>query len=174
MEYEFTLKFILPTASPDADELVERLGEAGCSDALIGIGQPGRIALEFTREAESAQQAVFSALDEARHAIPEAKLIEVTPDFVGLSDVAELVGVTRQNMRKLMLTHKATFPAAVHEGSVALWHLYPVLKWLQERADYRIEPSLLEVAYIAMQINLVKEASQIERRVQREVTALVA
>jgi hypothetical protein len=48
------------------------------------------------------------------------------------------------------------------------------LKWLQERADYRIEPSLLEVAYIAMQINLAKEASQIERRVQREVTALVA
>jgi predicted DNA-binding transcriptional regulator AlpA len=174
MEYEFTLRFMLPAISPDADELVERLGEAGCNDALVGIGQPGRIALEFTREADSAKHAIFSALGEARHAIPEAKLIEVTPDFVGLSDVAELVGVTRQNIRKLMLTHKDTFPAAVHEGSAALWHLSPVLKWLQERADYRIESSLLDVAYIAMQINLAKEASQIEQRVQREVTELVA
>jgi len=174
MDYEFTLRFLLPAVGSDADELVERLGAAGCIDALVGIGQPGRIALEFTREADSAKQAIFSALDEARRAIPEAKFIEVTSDFVGLSDVAELVGVTRQNMRKLMLAHKDTFPEAVHEGSVALWHLSPVLKWLEERVNYRIEPSLRDVAYIAMQINLAKEASQIEQRVQREVTALVA
>ena len=165
---------MLLAGAPDADELVERLGEAGCTDALVGMGQPGRLALDFTREAHSAQQAILSALDEARRAMPAAKFIEVTPDFVGLSDVAELVGVTRQNMRKLMLAHKDSFPEAVHEGSVALWHLSPVLKWLRERVDYRIDPALLEVAHIAMQINLAKEARQIETRVQREVAARVA
>ena len=72
------------------------------------------------------------------------------------------------------LTHKESFPEAVHEGSVALWHLSPVLKWLRERVDYRIDPALLEVAHIAMQINLAKEARQIETRVQREVAAWVA
>ena len=174
MEYEFTLKFMLAPDDADADEIVERLGEAGCNDALVGIGQTGRIALEFTREADSAKQAIFSALEEVKGAIPDAKLVEITPDFVGLSDVAELVGVTRQNMRKLMLAHKESFPVAMHEGSVALWHLSPVLKWLKEHADYRIEPSLIEVAHMAMQINLAKEASQIERRIQREVVELVA
>ena len=173
MEYDFTLKFMLAANSPDVDALIERLGEAGCNDALVGIGQTGRIALEFTREADSAKQAMFTALEEVKKAVPEAKLVEVAPDFVGLSDVAELVGVTRQNMRKLMLAHKDTFPAAVHEGSAALWHLSPVLKWLTDRANYRIEASLLDVAYMAMQINLAKEASHIEHRVQREVIELV-
>ena len=62
MEYTFTLKYPLAEHDSDPDVLVERLGEAGCDDALVGIGQPGRLALEFTREAESAQVAVRSAL----------------------------------------------------------------------------------------------------------------
>jgi len=173
MEFEFTLKFTLAAGSPNMDQLVERLGAAGCNDALVGIGQTGRIALVFTREAESAKHAVFSALEEVRHAIPTAKLLEVAPDFVGLTEIAELVGVTRQNMRKLSITHKDTFPIAMHEGSAALWHLSPILQWLKERA-YPIQQSLLDVAYIAMQINLTKEASQIERNVQTEVLEFVA
>ena len=174
MEYEFTLKFMLAPQDANADEIVERLGQAGCNDALVGTGQTGRLALDFTREAESAKQAIFSALEEVKGAVPGAKLVEITPDFVGLSDVAELVGVTRQNMRKLMLAHKDSFPVALHEGSAALWHLSPVLKWLQKHANYRIEPALLDVAHMAMQINLAKDANLIERRIQREVVALVA
>lgn len=174
MDYEFTLKFTLPANHPPVEDLVERLGEAGCDDALVGIGQANRIALEFTREADSAKSAIFSALATVKAAIPGAKLLEVTPDFVGLSDVAERVGVSRQNMRKLMLAHKNHFPVPVHEGSAALWHLAPVLAWLRERADYAIPASLLEVAHIAMQINLAKEANQIERNVHKELIELVA
>ena len=174
MEFEFTLKFTFAAgSSQDMDQLVERLGAAGCNDALIGIGQAGRIALDFTREAESAKQAIFSALEEVRGAIPTAKLLEAAPDFVGLTDVAELIGVTRQNMRKLSITHKDTFPIAMHEGSAALWHLSPILQWLKERA-YPVKQSLLDVAYIAMQINLTKEASQIEHDVQTELLEFVA
>jgi hypothetical protein len=174
MEYEFTLKFKLGPGSADTDEVVERLGEAGCDDALVGIGQPGRIVLQFTRNADSAEKAIISALKDVKSAIPEARLLEVAPDFVGLTDVAEMVGVTRQNMRKLMLAHSDSFPAAVHEGSTALWHLAHVLQWLNDRDGYRIEQPLRDVAYIAMQINLTKEAGQLEARVRREVRALVA
>ena len=174
MDYEFTLKLKLAANDANAEEVVERLGMAGCDDALVGIGQPGRIALQFTRNAESAEKAIISALKDVKSAIPEAKLIEVGPDFVGLTDVAELVGVTRQNMRKLMMMHADSFPAAVHEGSTALWHLAHLLQWLNDRDGYRIEQSLLDVAYIAMQINLTKEAGQLEPRVRREVRALVA
>ncbi len=107
MEYEFTLKFALPANQGPTDELVERLGEAGCDDALVGIGHAGRVALEFTRAADSAKQAIFSALTAVKTAIPDAMLLEVTPDFVGLTDIADYVGVTRQNMRKLMLTQRS-------------------------------------------------------------------
>jgi hypothetical protein len=174
MEYEFTLSFKLAASEADTDTLIERLGAAGFDDALVGIGQSGRIALNFTREAGSAQVAMVSALRDVRKAIPDARLVEAGPDLVGLTDIAELVGVTRQNMRKLSLAYPDSFPVPVHSGSVALWHLVHVLRWLSDRGGYEIEPPIMEVAGVAMQINLVKEAALIERRFRREVRDLVA
>ena len=141
---------------------------------LAGTGRTGRIALEFAREANSAKTAVLSALAAVKSAIPGVKLLEAAPDFVGLSDIADYVGVTRQNMRKLMLAHKDDFPAPMHDGSVALWHLSPVLAWLQQQVGYTIPSTLTDVAHMAMQINLTKEAGQIERGVQKELLKLVA
>src|SRR5690348_6260120 len=100
-DYEFTLKFTLPDSATDTDQCVEALAAAGCDDALVGVGQSGRIALNFTRTAKSAFEAVSTALRDVRKAIPEAVLVEASPDFVGLTDVAEIAGFTRQNMRKL-------------------------------------------------------------------------
>ena len=174
MEYEFTLKYRLAAARSDADELVERLGAAGCDDALLGIGQPGRIALDFSREARSAKAAVISAMKAVKKAIPTARLVEVCPDSVGLTDIAELVGVSRQNMRQLSLVHARNFPAPFHSGNVELWHLAHVLEWLKARGTYRIEQPLLDVALVAMQINLVKESKLIQGEVRREVRNLVA
>jgi hypothetical protein len=51
--------------------------------------------------------AIFSVVQKVRTAIPVAELVEASPDFVGLTDVADLVGCSRQNIRKLMLTHSA-------------------------------------------------------------------
>ena len=56
----------------------------------------------------------------------------------------------------------------------ALWHLLPVLRWLQNRVGYSVNQSLIDVAHIAMQINLAKEVSQIESRVQKAILELVA
>ena len=174
MEFEFVLKFKLPEGSTDANALVERLGEAGCDDAVVGIGQPGRIALNFTRDADSAQNAVISALEDVKRAIPDAELIEASPDLSGLTDIAEFVGVTRQAMRKLMVSHAKTFPAPVHEGSLALWHLAPVLEWLSARAGYAIEQRLIEIARIAMQVNVAKESHHLEAPVADRIRTLVA
>lgn len=87
-EYEFTLKFSLQNAQADPQEYVEPLGKAGCDDALIGIGQCGRIALSFTRESISAYEAVSSAIKDIRTVLPNAKLVEAVPDLVGLTEVA--------------------------------------------------------------------------------------
>ena len=81
MEYDFVLRFKLAEDSADAKDLVERSSEAGCDDAVVGIGQPGRIALNFTREADSAQQAFISALEDVRRVVPDIELIEASPDL---------------------------------------------------------------------------------------------
>jgi predicted DNA-binding transcriptional regulator AlpA len=173
MEYTFTLKYQLVDDGGDVQALVERLGDAGCDDALVGIGQPGRLALEFTREAVDADTAVRSALADVHRAAPSVRLIEVTPDLVGLTDVAEIVGVSRQNMRKLMLAHPGSFPAPVHEGSASIWHLADVLAWLQARGGYVVAGDVLDVARVAWQVNVAKEGRRLSRSTSNELEALV-
>jgi predicted DNA-binding transcriptional regulator AlpA len=174
MEYEFTLKFKLAEADASAESLVEQLGAGGCDDALVGVGQPGRIALDFTRDAKSASEAVLSAIKDVRRALPDAQLIEASPDYVGLTDVAEMVGVSRQNMRKLMATH-LDFPSPIHAGSSQIWHLDSVLRWLSGRiGSHRIEPGLLEIAQVTMQVNLTKEAKRLEPAQQERFRKWVA
>lgn len=158
MEYIFTLKYQLVDRDSDVDALVERLGAAGCDDALVGVGQPGRLALEFSREADSAEEAVRTALTDVKSAVPSARLIEASPDLVGLTDVADVVGVSRQAMRKLMLAHRSTFPIPVHEGSASIWHLAEVLDWLSFRGGYRIDIALMETARMTLEVNIAKEA----------------
>ncbi len=97
MEYTFTLKYQLSADDCNLDEIVERLGAAGCDDALIGIARPGNIALEFTREALIAEDALRSALADVRTCIESAKFIEAAPNFVGLTEAAELAKSTENN-----------------------------------------------------------------------------
>ena len=174
MEYVFTLKYQLAETDSDHDQIVERLFEAGCDDATIGVGQPGRIALLFRRESTDAWSAIYSALSDVKRALASARLVEAGPDFVGLTDVADVAGVTRQNMRKLMLAHAAQFPLPVHEGNPAVWHLSDILAWLMGRGGYLISTDLVEVAKSTKQVNLAKQARQIEPRLRRQLTALVA
>lgn len=65
---------------------------------------------------------MVSALADARRAMPSATLIEAVPDLVGLTDIADAVGMSRQNMRKLMIGYPESFPArcmkaAPHSGT---------------------------------------------------------
>jgi hypothetical protein len=174
MEYDFTLKYQLAADDCDLDQIVERLAEAGCDDATIGVGQPGRIALVFAREGATALQALLSALEDVKRAVPTARLVEAAPDFVGLTDVADVAGVSRQNMRKLMLSHAADFPIPVHEGNPSVWHLSDVLTWLNARGGYDIKADVLEVARSAKQVNLAKEARELEPQVNRQLEYLIA
>ncbi len=171
-EYDFTLKFSFQDSSIEAENYLEKLAEAGCDDAIIGIGQKGRIALQFCREAENAFDAVISGIKAVRSVIPDAKLIEATPDLVGLSDIAELTGSTRQNMRKLMLTHSHTFPTPVHAGKSYIWHLFNILEWLEVQQNKIVEPAIREIALANMQINIAKETANLDKKYQAKLAAL--
>jgi predicted DNA-binding transcriptional regulator AlpA len=165
MEYLFVLRYQLAFEGDDPAPLVDQLAAAGCDDALVGIGQRGRLALDFSREAESAEAALLSALEDVHGAVPSARLIEVSPDLVGLTDVADAVGMSRQNMRKLMLAHAAGFPTPVHEGSASLWHLADVLDWLQAKGGYAVSDTLHEISRAALQVNVMKESARVAGRV---------
>lgn len=159
MDYIFTLKYRLPDEGADLDALAEQLGAGGCDDALLGLGQPGRLALEFSRDAASARQAVLSAMADVKAVIPDAQLVEASPDFVGLTDVAQVLGLSRQNMHKLMSKYRHSFPSPVHEGSTTIWRLAQVLSWLQARGSHQLEDSLIELAQATMQVNLARDAA---------------
>jgi hypothetical protein len=172
-EYSFTLKYRLGAEDRDVDAVVERLGEAGCTDALVGVGIVGRLALDFTREAKSAQDAVYSALGDVKIALPSATLIEAAPDLVGLTDIAEIVGVSRQAMRKLMTSHD-DFPLPVHEGNGVLWHLSGVLSWLAAKKGYDLDQALCETAKVTLAVNVAKEAKRYAIRTTAELERLIA
>ncbi len=173
-EFDFLLKFDLADTNPDPDKFVDALYEAGCDDATIGIGQNGRVALSFTREAESAIEAVTSAIADVKKAIPDARLVEATPDLVGLTDMAEMLGCSRQNIRKLVIGNKPAFPSPIHDGHSAIWHLAKVLPWFKEKGNYKIDDSLVEISGANMQINIARQIQDLEPAFYRNIENLLA
>ena len=74
-DYEFTLIFDLPDSDADPEDYIDALAAAGCNDAVIGIGQRGRVALYFGRTATSAGEAYLTALRDVHNAIPRSVMV---------------------------------------------------------------------------------------------------
>jgi hypothetical protein len=154
-EFSFIVRVALPR-DIGSEEAVDRLVEVGCDDAVIGSGQHGRLALAFDRRATDAPAALSGALEQIARALPGSVVVEVGPDLVSLSDIAMVLGCSRQNARKLLVGAYGA-PAPVHEGSTGIWHLAPVLDWLAAERGYRIAPELRAVAAEARRHNAIAE-----------------
>lgn len=76
MEHNFILRYQLDPAdaASDVDDILERLGESGCMDALVGKDAPGKIFFDFARSATSLEQAIRVAVADVESAIPTAML----------------------------------------------------------------------------------------------------
>ena len=152
--FRFTLTYRLPEGRLP-DEYLDALFEAGCGDCLPGTGLAGHLGLDFSRSAATAATAIDSAIADVERAIPEAILVEIGPDLVGISDVAMLTGCTRQNVRKHMDQRDGPSPA--HFGSTALWHLAQLGPWLEANTPLRLEAGTLDVAAAAFERNLLRK-----------------
>jgi len=148
-EYEFTLTFDLPGDQEDPEQYVDALFEAGCDDAVPGTGLPGTIALEFVREAESANEAIESAIMNVLEAIPGADLSEAKPDLVGLTDVAQILACSRQNIRKYMDTYHE-FPRPAFTGKTLLWHLWELASFQK----LSVPTTIVDISKITFKINM--------------------
>lgn len=148
-EYEFTLTFILPGTQDDPVQHLDALFEAGCDDAVAGTGTPGTISLEFNRDANSAAKAVDSAIRAVMKAIPGASLVEAKPDLVGLTDVADILNCSRQNIRKYAIGYP-DFPRPAVTGKFQLWHLWELAKF----DKFSIPETIIEMSKVAWKLNL--------------------
>ncbi|MGV8084528.1 MAG: DNA-binding protein [Coriobacteriia bacterium] len=173
-EYEFTLRFNAARVRIASSLWTDMLAETGCDDATIGVGIPGRLGMMFARKAESAENAVLSAVRDVRTALPEARLVEAAPDLVGISEIADIVGKSRQNIRKLLLSCNSATPLPVHEGSSSIWHLAYVLEWLRDEKQYAIADELLEVANVNMQLNAAISRIIVDARIRDDVEEYLA
>lgn len=173
-EFAFTLRFDVSRVAASTDEQLELLAAHNCDDATIGVGIAGRLALAFARDSDTAADAVASALADVLSALPDATFAEASPDYVGITEVAEMVGKTRQNIRKLMVGCRTGGPTPVHEGSASIWHLAPVLQWLHAEKRYTIDQHLLGLAVYNMQLNVTAAGSSVDPRIKNAIESLVA
>jgi len=131
-------EFILIVEGPDlqGESYVDALYEACFDDATIGRVGPIQY-VDFDREAESFEDAVFSATTDLKSAIPDVRVVRLEPDdLVTMSEIAERVGRTRESVRLLVNGDRGPggFPApATHFRSrQRMWRWQKVAVWFAE------------------------------------------
>ena len=171
--YKFTLIFTLPASQSEPEEHLDALFEAGCDDALIGTGVPGRIALDFEREGSNALSTILSAIADVKSAIPNANIAECSPDLVGVTGIANLFRLSRQAVQKAITSNQNSFPAPVHSGKSSVWHLMQVVDWAQVHGKLTSQLEdvsiVFETAKATRQLNLAKELQSIGSSIDPEV-----
>jgi predicted DNA-binding transcriptional regulator AlpA len=164
--YKFVLNFTLPGARDNPERYRDVLHSSGCGDAAVEIGQYGMIGLDVTCAADSAEDAVRSAVENVRTAIPGATLVQAGPDLVGLSEMAAIFGFSRQNMRKYAIGQSGgprTFPLPVVVGDPSLWHLAEIIAWLKLHTRVQPPERVLEVSKAAAKLNFEVEKQRLSR-----------
>ena len=174
-EYNFTLQFKLQNHQDNPETFLKQLYESGCDDALIGIGNKGYIVFDFMRQSTSAYQAIESAVKNIKKVIPDAILVAVDPDLVGMNDIATLLNCSRQDVRKFLIAKNTVqCPIPVYWGGQFIWHLADVLHWLVEQKVYPVEESLIDTAIVAMNLNLAAQHQNLDPELLANSKALIA
>ena len=164
-EFEFTLKFKLPDTNSDPEAYLDALYDAGCDDALIGIGKKGHIALDFDREGEDSIEAMKSAIEDVYKAIPDAIFESASPDVVNLSDIADSIGVKRQYLQKIYKEYFDSFPEPLYSGKqISLWHMHSVMHFFIEHKISKKKAEVIEECYqlglISYYLNKMKDMNE--------------
>ena len=153
--FNFTLT--LSGVTSDTKGLEDALYNAGCDDALLCFYGTA-VYLEFDREAETLNQAVLSAIRDIESAGISARVESVDSTLVGLSDIAELTGLTRQAIALLKEGARGSrqFPGPVQrvKGNSPLWHWRTVVDWLASEGRVPADSPLIANAHVLDSLNL--------------------
>jgi hypothetical protein len=130
-EFEFMLAV---EGDPNTDENLNALFEAGCDDATFG-SVDGAAYADFTREADSFEQAVLSAIEQIE-SVGNLRVIRIEPDdLVTAADIAERLHVTRQQVSLCVSGQRGVdkgpfpLPASHLMSRNRLWRWSEVVAW---------------------------------------------
>jgi hypothetical protein len=163
MTHEFTL--ILSGFSELTNDVEDRLFEAGCDDALLGI-LDGTPFLDFSREAPSLEKAVLSAIRDVVQAGFEVVRVE-PDDLVSAAEIARRSGRSRESIRQLRTAQRGRggFPAPVAgvKGRTQIWRWSEVADWLAKQRETRIAPETAAAARTIATVNAVLDLKRHSR-----------
>ena len=75
-EFQFEVMIRQPKCCPDVEDVLDRLFQAGCDDAVVGLGTPGLLGLSFIREGKDREGVIAGAVTDALAGLPEGALVE--------------------------------------------------------------------------------------------------
>lgn len=141
-EYDFSLVI---DGVPELDEKVmDALYEAGCDDATFSI-QHGHLYAEFSREAESIEKAILTAINDVHKAQVGAAVLCVDRcDLVTQSEIARRIGRSRQMVNQFITGARGpgNFPPPecyLSDDEAPLWRWCAVSYWLANNDIIRRE-----------------------------------
>ena len=149
----FEFQIICSGVDTGSEAFLDNLYESGCDDALVFF-RDGYVCLDFSREAEDAETAIATAIQDIESARVGAIVQRIEPDdFVNLSEAASRVGLTRATMQKY-----ARGPSKIGEdfprpvagvitgGKKALYSFGDVIVWLHEKGRIDASCQTIELA----------------------------
>ena len=167
--YNFTLTLSGVTAHTVG--LEDSLHAAGCADALVCFYGTA-VYLDFDRESDSLEQAILSAIADIESAPSlNARVESVDSALVGLSDIAELTGLTRQAIALLKDGARGSgqFPGPVQrvKGNSPLWRWKTIVGWLvtenriPEDSPLVAHAEVLDNLNLALQLRATRESETV-------------
>ncbi|MEU0520907.1 helix-turn-helix domain-containing protein [Streptosporangium sp. NPDC006007] len=155
MEYEF--RFVVEGVSVDDIDVVETLDRE--LDAMLFRGG-GVDLLDIAAEGVDALAAAMKAARGATMSIPGLRVLRLYRDLVGVPEIAERVGVSRQNVHQWIAgkRHGGVSPFPRSEGTAGraqVWLWTEVNEWLEQivRGDGVNRPTRNEMADIDSALN---------------------
>lgn len=136
----------------------DALFSAGCDDALVCFYGKS-VYLEFDREASTLDVAVGSAINDIESSGLNVRVESVDSALVGLSDIADLTGLTRQAVALMKdgARGNGNFPCPLQrlKGNSPLWDWASVARWLRDNNRLSEQSELYENAQALCKWNLV-------------------
>ncbi|WPZ36488.1 hypothetical protein T8K17_10105 [Thalassobaculum sp. OXR-137] len=175
----FEFSVIASGLDPQAEEFEARFYEGGCDDALVSF-QNGHVVVDFTREAESLDRALASAVESVASTGARVERIEPDP-LVSISDIAKRAGMTRAAISNYHRGQRGeAFPAPIARitSDSPFWDWADVARWLARRGTLSmaeaIEAELIRQANIAVQRGEVRIGRLLREHAERYELELCA
>lgn len=157
--HEFTL--VLGGVDDNTPELEDKLFKVECDDALINF-RNGTVYLDFDRQAETAEEAIISAIKLVENSGLNAHVVKVSPDeYVSETEIAKRLNITRQTISlwiKGSRRNGQCFPKPLLKLSERspLWKWSEVAIWLYNN-QIITDKEVIELAFLIENINAALE-----------------